>query len=66
MKTDIDPSDYSSEAGAEALADQLRDYWCKRGVAIQTWTERVVAARADNHSPLYCVRSNLAAMVVLR
>ena len=34
-------SDYLTKEGAAILARQIRDYWLRRGIRIDTWTEAV-------------------------
>lgn len=51
--------DYLTVTGAEVLAMRIREFWVKHGVQVKTWVERVGTSRADNHAPMYVVKSDL-------
>jgi hypothetical protein len=53
-------NDSLSYAGAESLAQKLRQYWLGRGYAIKTYIE-AIETRAVNEqaTKVFCVRSNL-------
>lgn len=53
----VDSHDSCTFDGATRLAAKVREYWSRRGKAVEVWVDRI-----DNVSDgqlLYCVRSNL-------
>jgi hypothetical protein len=51
---------YCSEPGARLLAEQIRDYWSRRGKMLpQIRVEAVVHTKDTDRHTVYCVRSNM-------
>ena len=49
--------DYLNKNGAIQLARQIRDYWAKRGIAIETFIKSETLA--GQQIPIFSVRSNV-------
>jgi hypothetical protein len=49
-------TNYLDEAGAEAIANRLREYWRSQGRTIKVWVEK----QSDRqHGPHFVIRSDL-------
>lgn len=52
--------DFLSEAGAHSLARKIREYWFRRGTAVEVWVEPGSYERSGAKGPsFWVVRSNI-------
>lgn len=51
--------DLWSEMGASRLAQQLREYWLKRGFSVNTWIVKAKGGAQFNNQPRFDVRSDM-------
>lgn len=59
-------ADYLTEHGAHALKAKIESFWANRGIFPTIWIDVATFGTGPNPTFLYCVRSNLAALVLAR